>query len=226
MPWRNIGEWRYSSTFSDLSTRWRWVVSFTPQEKKNRYPFDRWLGEARVDKRKILHCQELNPSRPAHRQSLYRPSYPDCMYFIIITYKFSLPPASTHFLLGLFFNPEDVYVPSKCWGLSELHGFTTQMTILFKHIQGCVWWHIIHSLLRTQHDTQKQYFIHMSLIIQSKYHRYIYVSLTDRCKSISKYAWFISCVNNIKTCVGLMRLPSGGGNFTIHIHKNKGVKYG
>jgi hypothetical protein len=24
------GEWRYSSTFLDLGTRWRWVVGFTP----------------------------------------------------------------------------------------------------------------------------------------------------------------------------------------------------
>jgi hypothetical protein len=31
MPWRRMGEWRYSSTTLDLSTRWRWLVSFLPQ---------------------------------------------------------------------------------------------------------------------------------------------------------------------------------------------------
>jgi hypothetical protein len=30
MPWKHMGEWRYSSTFLDLDTRWRWVVSFRP----------------------------------------------------------------------------------------------------------------------------------------------------------------------------------------------------
>jgi hypothetical protein len=31
MPWRYMGEWRYSSTFLDFGTRWRCVVSFTPR---------------------------------------------------------------------------------------------------------------------------------------------------------------------------------------------------
>jgi hypothetical protein len=30
MPWRYMEEWRHSSTFLDLFTRWGWVVSFTP----------------------------------------------------------------------------------------------------------------------------------------------------------------------------------------------------
>jgi hypothetical protein len=29
MPWRRMGNWRYSSTIFYLGTRWRWVVSFT-----------------------------------------------------------------------------------------------------------------------------------------------------------------------------------------------------
>jgi hypothetical protein len=29
MPWWHMGELSYSSTFVDLGTRWRWVVSFT-----------------------------------------------------------------------------------------------------------------------------------------------------------------------------------------------------
>jgi hypothetical protein len=32
-----------------------------------------------VEKRKILHCQESNPGRPAHRPSLQRLSYPDSL---------------------------------------------------------------------------------------------------------------------------------------------------
>jgi hypothetical protein len=31
MPWRHVGEWRYSSTFLDLGTRCRWVVSLHPR---------------------------------------------------------------------------------------------------------------------------------------------------------------------------------------------------
>jgi hypothetical protein len=49
MPWRHIWEWRYSSTILDLSTRWKWVVSFTPQPlypwvRSPRYPLDWKLG--------------------------------------------------------------------------------------------------------------------------------------------------------------------------------------
>jgi hypothetical protein len=44
-----LGEWRYSSTHSDLDIRWRWVVIFTPrplypQGKVPWYPLDRRLG--------------------------------------------------------------------------------------------------------------------------------------------------------------------------------------
>jgi hypothetical protein len=43
-------EWRYSSIFLDLNTRWRWVVSFKPlslypRGKSTRYPLDGGLGE-------------------------------------------------------------------------------------------------------------------------------------------------------------------------------------
>jgi hypothetical protein len=34
IPWRHMWEWRYSSTFLDLGTRWRWGAShFTPMAK-------------------------------------------------------------------------------------------------------------------------------------------------------------------------------------------------
>jgi hypothetical protein len=41
-----MGEWRYSSTFLDLGTRWRWLVSFT---LRLLYPGERargthWIG--------------------------------------------------------------------------------------------------------------------------------------------------------------------------------------
>jgi hypothetical protein len=34
-------------------------------------------GVDEVEKRKILHCRESNPDRPAYSPSLYRLSYPD-----------------------------------------------------------------------------------------------------------------------------------------------------
>jgi hypothetical protein len=45
----HMAEWRYSSTFLDLDTRWRWVPSLTPRpiypwERNPRYPLDRRLG--------------------------------------------------------------------------------------------------------------------------------------------------------------------------------------
>jgi hypothetical protein len=57
MPLRRIGEWSYSSTFLDLGTRWRWVVSFTPMPL---YPL-RGVGLGAMEKRKIWHCREWNP---------------------------------------------------------------------------------------------------------------------------------------------------------------------
>jgi hypothetical protein len=42
MPWRHMGEWRYSSTILDLGTRR--TGCFTPGENAPRYPLDRRLG--------------------------------------------------------------------------------------------------------------------------------------------------------------------------------------
>jgi hypothetical protein len=87
MPWREMGKWKYSSTFLGLGTRWRWVVSFTtlplyPWGKSPQYPSDGRLGEPqsrseRCEEVKILHCRESNPGHPAHSLSLYRLSYPN-----------------------------------------------------------------------------------------------------------------------------------------------------
>jgi hypothetical protein len=46
MSWRHTWEWRYSATFLDLGTRWRWVVSFTPLllYPRGKSPNARWIG--------------------------------------------------------------------------------------------------------------------------------------------------------------------------------------
>jgi hypothetical protein len=48
MPWRRVGEWRYSSTIVHFGARWRWMVRFTPRPLYARgnnspYPLDRRL---------------------------------------------------------------------------------------------------------------------------------------------------------------------------------------
>jgi hypothetical protein len=66
MPWRRMGEWRYSATIIDLGTRWRWVVRFRPlplypQGKRPRYSLYWRLGGPQS--RSGL---ESNPGLPAH----------------------------------------------------------------------------------------------------------------------------------------------------------------
>jgi hypothetical protein len=90
--WRHVGEWRYSSTFLNLSTRWRWVVSFTPlplypRGKSPRYPLDRRLGEPQSrsgpceqEKNLALPGIEPGPELPNHflfttHQSFYHRRY-------------------------------------------------------------------------------------------------------------------------------------------------------
>jgi hypothetical protein len=51
VPWRHIGEWRYSSTFPYLTARWRWVVCFTFQLL---YPWGKRALLDITEKRKIL----------------------------------------------------------------------------------------------------------------------------------------------------------------------------
>jgi hypothetical protein len=88
MLWTHTGEWRYSSTILDLCTRWRWVVSFYPQEKGPWYSLDRRLCGPRVnldttEKRKNLARQDWNPSCPACSPQLYQLSYPDSYFNIM-----------------------------------------------------------------------------------------------------------------------------------------------
>jgi hypothetical protein len=65
-----MGEWKYSSTFHYLGSRWRCVVSYRalPLYPAERDPRTDWIGDwvgpiVGLDavKRKILHCRELKP---------------------------------------------------------------------------------------------------------------------------------------------------------------------
>jgi hypothetical protein len=88
MPWRRMGDWRYSSTVLDLSTRWRWVVSFTPQllyplGKSPWYPSDRRVGDPQsrsgcCGEEKIWHCRESNPGHPARCYTDWAVPTPAC----------------------------------------------------------------------------------------------------------------------------------------------------
>lgn len=45
IPWRHVGQWRYSSTILKCNTKWRWLVSFIslllyPQGNRPWYPLD------------------------------------------------------------------------------------------------------------------------------------------------------------------------------------------
>jgi hypothetical protein len=70
-----MGDWWYSCTILDIGTRWRFVISFTPQPI---YPRKRtssthwiagWVGSTAgldtAEKRKILACRKLNLGLPA-----------------------------------------------------------------------------------------------------------------------------------------------------------------
>jgi hypothetical protein len=88
MPWKHMGEWRYSSSIPDLGARQRWVVNFTPRPfclrgNSPRYPLDKTLGgpqslSGRCGEEKNLVLAEIRtPGRPARSPSLYRRGYPD-----------------------------------------------------------------------------------------------------------------------------------------------------
>jgi hypothetical protein len=86
MPWRHMGEWRYSSTTVDLGASCRWVFSFAPRPLypwgKSRWcPLDRRLdgpqnrsGYRREDKIFCL-CREPKTGRPGRSSFLYRLSF-------------------------------------------------------------------------------------------------------------------------------------------------------
>jgi hypothetical protein len=82
-------KWRYSSTIFDLGTRWRWVVSLTPQSLYPRgkipgtHGIRGWVGPRAglddVERRNIsCPCRDSNPGRPARRYtdwSILAPRY-------------------------------------------------------------------------------------------------------------------------------------------------------
>jgi hypothetical protein len=87
VSWKHTGEWRYSSTFLYLGTRWRWGLNLTPLpfylwgKSPGTHCIGGWVGPRSglnaVEKRRILYCRESNSSCPASSPSLYRLSYPD-----------------------------------------------------------------------------------------------------------------------------------------------------
>jgi hypothetical protein len=98
MSWRRIGEWICRSTVLELSTRWRWMVSFMPQSlyplrKSPRYPFDRRLGRpqsrfGRCREEKILPLPAVESGQSS--PSLYRLSYPGPLVNIRLKVKLFL----------------------------------------------------------------------------------------------------------------------------------------
>jgi hypothetical protein len=93
-PWRCIGERMYRSTFLDLGTIWRWVVTFTPRMlyslgKCPWFPNYRRLSgpQSRSEQHgevKILYpigTRTPVPCSSARSQSLYRLRYPGFFYF-------------------------------------------------------------------------------------------------------------------------------------------------
>jgi hypothetical protein len=87
MPWRHMGEWRYSSISLDLGNRRRWVVSFTPRPRCPLGKIPRYLLGRRLDgpQSRSGRCgvekisrpyRESNSGRPAGGPSLYRLRYP------------------------------------------------------------------------------------------------------------------------------------------------------
>jgi hypothetical protein len=80
VPWRHVGEWRYSTTILDLSTGWRWVFIFMPWllypwRKSPQYSFDRRLGWVPEpvwtlgNGENFFPCWESNPSTLVYRLS-------------------------------------------------------------------------------------------------------------------------------------------------------------
>jgi hypothetical protein len=95
MLWRHMGEWRYSSTILDLSTRWWWVVSFTPRSLYRlrilpRFRLDKRLGGPQSrsgryrEESNLAPCPESNPGRPARRCNDWGMPTPEGLYYHIL----------------------------------------------------------------------------------------------------------------------------------------------
>jgi hypothetical protein len=85
---KTYGEWRYSATILDLSTRWRWVVRLhalaaLPPGKSSSVSIGYVLGWDPEPvwtlwrREQSCLCRDLNSGYPTHSPSLYQLSYPD-----------------------------------------------------------------------------------------------------------------------------------------------------
>jgi hypothetical protein len=156
-----MGEWMYRSIIPDLSTNWRWVISFTPLPL---YPRERpssthWIGGwvspktglDDVERRKIMLLArlELRPlGHPARSPSLYRLHYPGSLvtiYIILIT------------VLSLRYK----LVVCTCTGVEGYtHTHTNTYKYIYTHIYVCVcvcvefsgetWWKVTIETDRTE----------------------------------------------------------------------------
>jgi hypothetical protein len=84
MPWRRMGEWRYSSNIVDLYTKWRWVVSFTSRPL---YPPVSIRWKVGWDRASLDPVKKSNPGHLAHSLLLYRLSYPGFAQILITQSK-------------------------------------------------------------------------------------------------------------------------------------------
>jgi hypothetical protein len=110
-PWRRMGEFWYSSTILDLSTRLRWLVNFTPRplysrENSPSYPLNRRLGEPQSRSGRCGEEKNLLPlprieSRPSS-PSLYR-LYVGCYRAVAVAFRIFVwwtePTFEEYFLL-------------------------------------------------------------------------------------------------------------------------------
>jgi hypothetical protein len=128
-----IEEWRYSFIILDLGTRWRWVVSLTPQPL---YPpptgetalgihwIGRWVGSWAgldpVEKRTSCPCREWNP----------RPSspYPVAMLLYRLSYSVHMSPMRTIFWTHRIL--PDLIPPNSTWWRTN----RTELLMLFSPI--------------------------------------------------------------------------------------------
>jgi len=97
-PWRCMVEWRYGSTFLNLSATWKWAVCFKPQplypwRRKPWYPFHRKLDGSQSWSR--CSVREKNSLPLAG----YKPPRPACMSVLILT---ELPKFLAHRYFFLF----------------------------------------------------------------------------------------------------------------------------
>jgi hypothetical protein len=123
MPWRHMGEWRYSSVILDFGTRWKWVVSFRSRPlylggNGPMKPLGRRLvgpqtrSGRRGEEDKSCYAGNQNPGRPALSPSLYRLSYSDSSAFMPDTMKHPI------LLIAIRFTSKLWLISSYCYNKS------------------------------------------------------------------------------------------------------------